>query len=319
MRILMLGRGVIATVYGQAFQRAGHDVVHHVRPQRLAEYREPVSMDLIDGRLGPLGRRTQRDYAPRLQSSTAPDDRFDLVVISVGHHQLRDASAALAPHIGDATVVVLGNVWDELDAAVTPIPADQVVFGFPGAGGGFRTDGSLHGAVLRSVTLGTSGTAPPRRAQEARAVFHQAGFTVRDEPDIRGWLFLHVVLDAGMFAQAVERGGLARMIGDRRALSGAFRTSRELLPVLEARGVDLTRHRTASTPARFPGATGAALALATVVAPIARASLAAHDDPQGAEPRAVLLDLARTARSLGIATPRLDHAVARLTRPGPAG
>ncbi|GAA1494362.1 ketopantoate reductase family protein [Curtobacterium herbarum] len=315
MRILMLGRGVIATVYGQAFAHAGHDVVHHVRPRRLAEYREPVPMDLIDGRLGPLGRRTHVRYAAQLQSSTEPDDRFDLVVISVGHHQLQEASAALAPHIGDATVVVLGNVWDELDAAVAPIPADQVVFGFPGAGGGFRTDGSLHGAVLRSVTLGRSGSAPNRRGQEARAVFRQAGFTVRDEPDIRGWLFLHVVLDAGMFSQALESGGLAAMIGDRRALGGAFRTSRELLPVLEARGVDLARHRTATVPARFPGATGTALALATVVVPIARASLAAHDDPQAAEPCAVLRDLSRTARALGIATPRLDRAVGMVTRP----
>ena len=206
-------------------------------------------------------------------------------------------------------MVVLGNVWDEPAAAVTPMPADQVVFGFPGAGGGFGQDGVLRGAVTRSVTLAAPTSPSDRRGLEARAAFRQAGFAVRDERDMRGWLLLHFVLDAGMFAQASHTGGLMNMVGDRRALREAFLTSRELLPIVEARDVDLSRHRAAAMPTRLPGATGAALALATVLVPMARASLAAHDDPQAAEPRAVLEDTARAARVLGIATPRLDRAV----------
>lgn len=305
----MLGRGVIASVYGQAFEQAGHDVVHHVRPGRTAEYREPLAMDVLDGRRGPVGRRTCTTYRPRLRETSEPDDGVDLVVLSVGHHQLQEAAAFLAPRIGDATVVVLGNVWDELATAVAPIPVEQVVFGFPGAGGGFGADGTLHGAVLRSITLGAAVTPSDRRGAEARAAFRQAGFTLRDEGDIRGWLLLHFVLDAGMFSQALATGGLMNMVGDRRALREAFRTARELLPVIEARGVDLARHRTAVMPTRFPGVTGAALGLATVVVPMARATLAAHGDPHAAEPRAVLRDVTRTARASGIATPRLDRAL----------
>ena len=96
-------------------------------------------------------------------------------------------------------MVVLGNVWEEPLDAVAPIPADQVVFGFPGAGGGFSDDGVLHGGVLRSVTLAAPATGHDRRGQE-RLAFQQAGFVVRDQADMRGWLWLHVVLDAGMFS-----------------------------------------------------------------------------------------------------------------------
>ncbi|WNY33991.1 hypothetical protein Q9Q99_19860 [Curtobacterium flaccumfaciens] len=60
MRILMLGRGVIATIYGQALQHSGHHVDHLVRPGRAAEYGDTVQTDVIDGRRGPLGRRTRR-------------------------------------------------------------------------------------------------------------------------------------------------------------------------------------------------------------------------------------------------------------------
>lgn len=311
MRILMLGRGVIATIYGQAFQHSGHQVDHLVRPGRAAEYGDSVQTDVIDGRRGPLGRQTRSTSPTRLVESIDTDDAYDLVVLSVSHHRLQEAVATLAPHIGDATVLVLGNVWDEPLAAVAPLAADRVLFGFPGAGGGFDADGVLHGAVLRSVRLGTTGTAPERR-ELVRSVFQRAGFTVQDEDDIRGWLWLHFVLDAGMFAQALQSGGLATMVGDRQALREAFLIGRELLPVLEARGVDLSRHRSTTLPVRRPGVTAAVVAAATALAPIARASLAAHDDPTAAEPLAVLEDVRRTAATLGIPTPRLDRAARRV-------
>jgi 2-dehydropantoate 2-reductase len=311
MRILMFGRGVIATIYGQALQQAGHDVDHYVRPGRAAEYGDHVQLDVVDGRRGPLGRRSATSYRAELRESVHPDDGYDLVILSVGHHRLREAAAFLAPRIGDATVVVLGNVWDEPVDAVAPIPAEQVVFGFPSAGGGFGDDGVLHGGVLRSVTLAAPATGPDRRGLEARLAFRQAGFVVRDQADMRKWLWLHFVLDAGMFSEALHRGGLSTMIGDRRALRDAFRTSRELLPVLEARGVDLGLHRTATVPARFPRMTGTVLAAATHLVPMARASLAGHGDPNAAEPLAVIDDTLRTARELGIATPRLQRVAER--------
>ncbi|BAK35514.1 hypothetical protein MLP_25000 [Microlunatus phosphovorus NM-1] len=309
MRILMFGRGVIATIYGQAFQEAGHDVEFLVRPGRAAEYGESVQTDLIDTRRALRGQRTASTFKTRLRESVELENEFDLVVLSVGHHQLREAAAYLAPRVGAATVLVFGNVWDEPLAAVAPIPANQVIFGFPQAGGGFTDDGVLHGGLLRSVILGTTGASPSRRELTVRAAFQQAGLRIKEEADMRGWLWLHFASDAGMFSQALKSGGLANMIGDRRALREAFLTSRELLPVLKERGVDLRRHPEAMLPYRLPRLTGTAFALATLVLPIARASLAAHTDPNVAEPRAVLDDALRTSRQLNIATPRLEQSV----------
>jgi len=309
MKILMFGRGVIATIYGRAFQAAGHEVEFYVRPGRVADYATDVHMELIDGRRAPLGRQTRATFAPRLRESIDPGDEFDLVVLSVGHHRLSEAAAFLAPRIGAAPVLVFGNVWREPLDAIAPLPADQVVFGFPQAGGGFDENGVLRGALLGSVILGASNTSATKPQRVARAAFAQAGIGVREEGDMRGWLMLHVALDAGMFSQALRVGGLAKMVGDPRALRGAFLTSRELLPVLAARGVDLRRHRAAAIPTRFPLLIGALTAAASAALPIARASLAAHTDPNAAEPRAVLDDTLRTARELGIVVPRLEGAL----------
>lgn len=309
MRILMFGRGVIATIYGQALSEAGHDVEFYVRPGRAAEYEREIRTEIFDARRVPWGRRTRTTFAPRLRETIGPDDGFDLVVLSVGHHRLAEAASFLAPRVGEATVLVFGNIWDEPTAAVAPLRADRVLFGFPQAGGGFADDGVLHGSLFRSVILGTDGELSGARRHDVRAAFQRAGMGVREEDDMRGWLWLHVAMDAGMFSQALKSGGLANMIGDRRALRDAFRATRELAPVLELRGVDLGRHRVATMPYRHPRATAALLAWATVLIPMARGNLAAHTDPHTPEHRAVLADTLRTARELGIVTPRIERSV----------
>lgn len=307
LRILMFGRGVIATIYGHVLQAAGHDVEFFVREGRAREYGDEVRLDWVDGRLRPLGRRMRESFHTSFRESIDAGDGFDLVVLSVGHHRLAEATAFLAPRIGAATVLVFGNLWEDPLAAVAPLPPDQVVFGFPGGGGGFGADGVLYGALLPSIIVGTPNVSLSRREQEVLTAFRQAGLAVRQETDMRGWLWLHFVADAGMFDQAIRSGSLANMIGDSRAFRDAFLTARELLPVLEARGVDLSRHRNATLPFRLPGLIAAVSGFATAVIPIARRSLAAHTDPHAAEARAVIDDTLREARRLGIATPRLER------------
>jgi 2-dehydropantoate 2-reductase len=307
VRILMVGRGVIATLYGRVLHGAGHDVEFLVRPGRAREYGDEVLLDWTDGRRGPFGRRIREAFPVRLRESIDPDHDADLIVLSVGHHRLAEAAALLAPRLGGATVLVLGNVWEEPPTALAPIPAERLVFGFPQAGGGFGDDGVLSGAVLSSVIIGVTEGSPTARERDVTTIFRQAGLAVRREEDMRGWLLLHVLADAGMFAQAVRSGSLAEMVGDRRAFREAFLTTRELLPVLEARGVDLRRHRAAVLPYRLPGLVAALVAAATAVVPIARRSLAAHTDPRTAEALAVLEDVRRDARRLGVAAPRLER------------
>jgi len=306
MRILMFGRGAIATIYGRVLHAAGHDVEFYVRPGRAAEHGGRVRLDWVDGRRVPLGRRVREEHEVRLRESVDARDGFDLVVLSVGHHRLAEAAAFLAPRLGSATVLVFGNVWGEPLDAVAPLPADQVVFGFPGGGGQFQEDGLLLAALTRSVVVGTTGGATSRREEDVLSVLRQAGLAPRRERDMRGWLWLHFVADAGMLAQALDQGSLAALVGDRQAFRRAFSTTRELLPLLRARGVDLRRHRWSTVPYRFPLLVGAATGAATAWIPIARRALAAHTDRALVEGRAVVDDALGEARRLGVPAPLLE-------------
>ncbi|GGN09496.1 ketopantoate reductase [Lentzea pudingi] len=302
MKILMFGRGVIATVYGWALERAGHDVEFYVRPGRAAEYGGTTSLDL-QRRL--WGQRVQQEWPVRFREELGPDHDFDLIVLSVGHHRLTEAAAFLAPRVGNATVLMFGNIWTEPLDAIGDLPADQVAWGFPQAGGGFGENGVLRAMLMPSVLFGTLG---PRTERDlaVRQVFRDAGFRVKEVPDIRGWLLIHFVSDAGLFSQGLRLGSLADLAGRRRDLREALLAGRELLPLVEARGVVVGRR---ALLFRAPvWLTAPLLAWLTAHFGPLRDNFATHSDPEAEEPRAICRDALAEARRLGVPAPRLAAA-----------
>ncbi|WP_406631010.1 ketopantoate reductase family protein [Amycolatopsis sp. WGS_07] len=307
MRILMFGRGTIAAMYGWAFARAGHEVEFYVRPGRAAAYGDSISFDLRD--LRKRGRRVVEDWPVRYREELEPDHGFDLIVLSVQHYRLEEAAAFLAPRVGDATVLVFGNIWSEPLAAIGALPVGQVAWGFPQGGGGFGEDGVLRGMLMPLAVFGTLGEPPGERAQAVRRVFRDAGFRVRERPDFRGWLWVHFASDAGLHSQGVRVGSLSLLAGARHDLREGLLAGRELLPLLEARGVDLRRHRGAVLPFRAPTwLTVPVLSWLLTHSAAARTSFAAHSDPDAREPREVCRDTLTEARRLGVRVPRLEAA-----------
>lgn len=301
----MFGRGVIATVYGWALERAGHDVEFYVRPGRAAEYGPTVELDLSDLRRRFLGQPVREKWPVRYREELAPDHDFDLIVLSVGHHRLTEAAAFLAPRVGKATVLVSGNIWAEPVDAVGALPLDQVAWGFPLAGGGFGEDGVLRGMLMRPIVFGTTGRLTDRE-RAVRQVFREAGFRIKEEPQLRDWLLIHFVSDAGIHSQGLRLGSLADLAGRRRDLREAILAGRELLPLLEARGVDLRRR---ALFLRAPAwLTASVFALLTARFAPARLSFTAHSDPHAVEPREICRDALAEARRLGVPAPRLAAA-----------
>ncbi|MEU8038665.1 2-dehydropantoate 2-reductase N-terminal domain-containing protein [Streptosporangium sp. NPDC049078] len=315
MKILMFGRGVIATIYGWALERAGHDVEFYVRPGRAATYGEAIDLDLLDARRRPWGERVVERWPVRLRETLEPDHDFDLIVLSVSHHRLAEAAAFLASRVGRATVLVFGNIWTEPPAAIGDLPCDQVAWGFPGSGGGFGEDGVLRGTLLPSVVFGTLGPPPTDRERAVRQAFREAGLRLKERPDFRGWLWVHFASGAGLHSQGLRLGSLSKLAGARSDLREGLLAGRELLPLLRARGVDLRRHRGGVLVLRAPAwLTAPVLAWLTAHVALARVNFAAHSDPDAEEPREVCRDTLAEARRLGISVPRLEAAEPHFAR-----
>ncbi|MGY5764799.1 ketopantoate reductase family protein [Brachybacterium sp. DNPG3] len=314
----MFGRGVIASVTGWALAGAGHDVEFYVRPGRAASYGDELALDIVDTRRRRRDQQVRETWSPRYREDLPGEHGFDLIVVSLPHHSIPGAVDVLSTRLGDATLVMLSNMWDEPLDAIAPLPPEQVVWGIPPAGGGFDQDGRLRATLLSTVVLGHLGASRTDRELAVREVFSQAGFRVREQPDIRGWYFLHTATDASLYSQALQHGTMADLIGRSAALREAMLVGRELLPVIAARGVDLRRHPSSTLAFRLPSRLVAgAFALATSRIPFVRRAFETHDDPAAEEPRAVYRDVLAEAQRLGVPTPRLAAAASGFVR-GPS-
>ena len=304
MKILMIGRGVIATMYGWALERAGHTVEFYVRPGRAAQYGPTVALDFLDARRRIRGEAVTTSWPVVLREDLPADHDYDLIVISVVHDAFPEVAAFVGPRVANATVLVFNNLWTDARAAASAIPADRLAWGFPMAGGGFDATGVLRGGLLGSVQFGTFGTEPGPRELAAREAFRAAGFQIRENRDFQGWLWVHFATNAGLLSQMLAAGSTAALMKSRHHLAAAILNVREMQGLVAARGIDLSQHRADTALFGVPAWLGAiALQVALKTVRPLRVVLESHSNP--AEIRLYGPDALAEARRIGFAVPRL--------------
>jgi 2-dehydropantoate 2-reductase len=308
VKILMFGRGSITTIYGCALERAGHSVEFYVRPERLAAGGRGVPLAFYDARSRTRGTLVEETYPARLRADIPPDQDFDLIVLSLHHDQFEAAVAVLDGRVGNATVLVLGNFWADPEPAMSPLPADRLVWGFPSAGGVFDGTGTLRGALLRSMRFGSlHGGAPTARELEVHALFRSAGFSVRQSRDFRGWLWVHFASGAALLPSALLAGSVGKVITSGPQWKRVRQNMADAERVLAARGVNLSAHRTSLLVTRLPAwlmvpVIRLALRLNRPLRAVSEAGVNEH------EAHSSLLAVIDEAHRLGVEVPHLEAA-----------
>jgi 2-dehydropantoate 2-reductase len=307
MKILMFGRGVISVLYGWALERAGHTVEFYVRPGRAAQYGPAVRLEIVDARRSIIGKRVNESWAIHIREDLPADHDYDLILVSVQHYHFEDVATFLGPRVGGATVLVFNNLWVEPQQAASRLPAAHLAWGFPGAGGGFGSDGVLRGALLDKVSFGTFLTDPSPRELAVRALFRKAGFAIAEQRDFRSFLFVHFALDCAVETEALKAGSMARAFASGSHRRDAILNMRELVPLLAARSVNLKDQSSKLAPFRLPTwLVGPVMGLAPKLLASVRVLLDSHSNME--ELRSTCRDVLTEARRLGVNLPRLEAA-----------
>ncbi|QHT58616.1 ketopantoate reductase [Paenibacillus lycopersici] len=237
MRILMFGRGVISAQYGWALEKARHEVEFYVRPGRKEQFGPFIDLDLLDGRTSLKGVPIKEQWPIRMIEELSPHHSYDLIVLSVNHNQFEDVVKVIGPNVGNATILIFNNVWKDLREFAEGLPMGQIIWGFPGAGGGFSSPNKLEGGFLKSIYLQTEATAASApRHRSVVELFRQAGFSFSWQKDIRVWYWFHFIMNAGMAAEALKEGGYRNLYQSPKKVAKAIRLMREMLPMITAKG-----------------------------------------------------------------------------------
>lgn len=238
MKILFWGRGAIGTQYAWAFENAGHTVEFYVREGRKAQYGSDVNLEIWDARRSKKDRLVKEKWPIVTHEEIKENHDYDLIFMSVNPEQVSSVVKYLAPRVGNATVLFFNNFWQDPQSAVQPIPLSQIVFGFPGAGGGFEGN-TLYGGLYKTVQFGTFESEPTKRDLEVRKLFTGAGFKIMVQKDPQSWLWNHFALNAAMEAEVLKSGSFEKVISSPEALTGIARNMKEIVLVLKAKGSKL--------------------------------------------------------------------------------
>jgi 2-dehydropantoate 2-reductase len=300
VRILVLGAGVIGSVYAGKLLRAGHEVVLLARGRRLADLRGE-GLVLQDAEAG------ERTVSPvRCVSEVGAGECFDLVLVPVRAEQILSTLPLLAAQNDGSDVVFLGNPADHR-AAIMAALGSRALFGFPAAGG--VRDGPVVRYVLisqqRTMLGEPDGTTTPR-VRRLRGVLSGAGFPTTISADIGGWLLGHAAFVVPV-AFALYRVGVdaPRLAADRATMRLMVLATRETFTALRRAG-----NREVPTNLRIlyslPTVVVVAYWRRVLAGPRGELWFGAHSRAAPEEMRSVARELLGALRSVDRPTPHLD-------------
>jgi 2-dehydropantoate 2-reductase len=248
MKVLVIGRGVVGTIYGWALSKAGIDVTHVVRKEGLPD---TDTLDLLDLRPG-YSKHTRVSHAPKTVAQISPSDGFDLVIVATKHYQAAQAIRQYLPGASNTTFLLFTANWDGPAEIDRLLPRSSMLWGYAAASGGPDDSGVLIATVNPSVRFGMLEGCDPEKLKAVTELFQRAGFSLDIKPNIIEWLWLHHAVNAGGIGICLWAGGIAEATQSFATLRLGTLGTPEALDVVAARGVDLERYPDARSVLHTP-------------------------------------------------------------------
>lgn len=254
MKIAVLGLGVIGTTYAYAFQKAGCDTYHIVRPGK--EIRSEIPVHLLDGRYDQKGEEKDGTYRVK----TASDNEvYDFILISVASGKLEAAMETLRERNLRGTVILFCNFWNGRKEVEEIVGDYEYITAFPTAGGQMQKDGMLNCVLFDHIMLEGRDKAKIHNYDELITLLDSADIKQEIPHDMFEWIWIHMAINAGVTSTAAREGRiddpnrLAReLMADSKALTMAVKCIRETLKTVNARGVDLKKYNSEIFPYKIP-------------------------------------------------------------------
>jgi 2-dehydropantoate 2-reductase len=239
MKILIVGAGIIGSIYGWAFAEAGNDVTHLVRPSRVGQFPNGMEIDMYDARKGHkrdfLGR-----YAIRLTETLQPKDGYELIVVPTKHYRLVETLKQIVPQGGNADYLLLTQNWEgteEINAILSP---SRYVYGDAKAGGAFQ-DGVLVGTIA-SIDIGQVDGRRGECLSKVMVLCESADIPATVHENILHYLWVQYAITGGLWPALVKAGSLPAVLSNRQIGQQGVQAARECLEVVARRGVNLNEY-----------------------------------------------------------------------------
>lgn len=238
MKILVIGAGVLGSLFAARLKNIGEDVTLLARGKRLEEIRFHGVL-LADS----IGEHISITHL-QATDSLGPDDVYDLIIVAVRKNQLDSVLPMLVKNQASPNILFMVNNAAGADSIAQVVGRSRVILGFPGAGGvrgRLIVRYTILSPLIQPTTLGElDGQTTPRLATIA-AMFRRAGFPTVTSTNIDAWMKTHAALVSPIANAVYLAGGDNFRLGRTQdGLVLMVRAIRENFAALEKLGVPIT-------------------------------------------------------------------------------
>jgi len=239
MKVMIIGAGVIGTIYGWALSEAGHSVTHLVRPGRGIALENGIAVDILDRRKNHKKMFTGH-YQIHAIESVHPLLSFDIIIVPVKHYVLEEVLKQILPLFPNSDWLLLTQNWRGTAGIRQLLSSSSYIFGDAKAGGCYRNNQLL--ATLSAIDLGSIDAGGDRVLTKAKSLFESADLKTTIQGNILHYLWVQYAINGGFWPALVEAGTVKKTLKNKTLMNRAFFSIRECLLVANARGVNLTEY-----------------------------------------------------------------------------
>ncbi len=152
MKILNIGFGVIGTTYAWQLSEAGYDLTHLVKSNKMDYFKKNgIHITCLDMRKIPQV-EVKTIYRPHIVDDFSPIDNYDLIIVSVNSHQLKDILPLLKKKSGKSDILFLQNMRIGEDELIEKyLNSSQYIIGFPFKAGGGRDEEGINTVIFPNI------------------------------------------------------------------------------------------------------------------------------------------------------------------------
>lgn len=239
MKIMIVGTGVIGTIYGWSLAESGNEVIHYVRKGKADRLKDGIKIKMLDERKG-HPKDSIVTYNIKC-TDVIPDGDIPLVIVPVNNFQLENVLKELAPKLDKSLFLIMTSNWEGTGSIDKILSNDRYMMGYPDGGGTFE-NGHMIANIGASIHLGEIDGSNSPRLQHLADLFKKADMTPEVAENIVHWLWMHNAGSVAIWAGFYMHRDIKTLMKDRALLTECFYASRECLDICRKRGVDMQRY-----------------------------------------------------------------------------
>jgi 2-dehydropantoate 2-reductase len=239
MNILIVGTGVIGSLYGCALSEK-HHVLHYVRQEKVNILdKKEITFDFIDERQDKKRQNTTGSYTYHCVADAKGS--YDLIIVPVKTFQLKEVLRTLVAQAPDANYLLMTLDWNMSDEVEKILSKKHYVLGYAGGGGTF-IGSQLWANLGKDIMLGAVYREQQLLLNNVTELFKSCSIIPKTEANPLHWLWVHNVGSAPLGAALTKYCDMNQLLNDKRLVKTSFKAMRECYKICEKRGVDLKKY-----------------------------------------------------------------------------